>query len=397
MESKLSTSTILTEEAKKNYNLRNSLYHAYNEKKGYGDDIQELPFEENDSFMTVYDENWSNIQEVSNHDATRINKVKNKRGMRDGTILKIVPQDIKQVYRMTSPIKYVRILEFNYPIDSKFLHVDGTARNKGYFNQGFNIYEHKRVTETKYQKEDGCFSIEIEERSFHKKCDKIMTSNQIEYYKKWLYSQGTTTSLLLIDSINIRQNFMKQRKTLFFNTEKTHTILYNQGSTTEYYFKKLDNTTLEWIKTQPCITRTTNLNHSCGMEMSLVEESFNIKYLELIKMDISDTYKVHSLLKKFKISSNLVTNDLLGTFGIKSSDNYESYQQNLCEYYLKFGLQKPDIISLNRTTLIKNINNDKELYQGHFVIWSERWLSNKSNYIKFYLVILIDEEYKSEN
>ena len=52
----LKSSSRLKEEADKDFNLRNALYYAYKKKKGYGDDVEEIPMEEIESFLSLHDE-----------------------------------------------------------------------------------------------------------------------------------------------------------------------------------------------------------------------------------------------------------------------------------------------------------------------------------------------------
>lgn len=296
------------------------------------------------------------------------------------------------MHRMHSPIKQVRLLEFNFPINCKIFQ-DRSAIGQEYFNWALNIYEYKRVTATKYQKEEECFSIDIEEKNVYKEPTFDINSSEIQYYFDWVYSQGNKDGLILINAIKSMEKHISQKR-------KDSIILANIPKFTShnrYYFQQLDTTTLKWIKEQPYFIRVQTLNkHLKDQSLSLIEESFSINYLKLLGLDTNNTDEIHSLLKKFKISGNFSTNDFLGSYCHREMLS-EGHGDRRYQDYVNCGLQMPHVIVPNRSILIQNVENGEGLYVGHFVIWNETWSDFVGRFMKFYIVFVIDEKCKQES
>ena len=207
--------------------------------------------------------------------------------------------------------------------------------------------------------------------------------DKINYYIDWILSLGNKDGLLLIETIKFLTS-QKKQITKSLDQEKATQYLNNGKA----YFKHFDRVTLEWIKTQPYFTKCQYQKKNLQQEdiLSLTDESYSIKYLELIGMNIANTDEIHSLLKKFKHMNCLLTNDILGSsyHGSKQGD------EQFYEEYTKAGLQRPNKITEKRSLLIRDVNTDEELYLGHFVLW----LKIKVEYVKSYCVVVIDEKLK---
>ena len=179
------------------------------------------------------------------------------------------------------------------------------------------------------------------------------------------------------------------------NIKKTNQEELNMDNLNElllqkkYTFKQIEDTTMDWIKTQPyficvhCINKDHTLN--------LTEEYFSNNLLELLGLDTTNRDQIHSILKKFKITNAFSTNDFFGSFEYHEMLS-NSYGDERYEEYTNCGLEKPHVILKERSIQIKDIDNDEELYKGHFVMWHENWVTFKHKFIKIYLAFIIDEK-----
>ena len=150
---KLKKSQFLRDKADENHDLLKSIYFAYNQKKGYGNYVIELPLDDIESVLTSrsnYDD-YSMKNDVSCKEIVFIPKslIRKNRSTKNGTILKVVPFEYEPIERMSSPIKQVRVLEFVFPIDSN-ISLGSDYDTKNYFDWIVDILDYKRVTATKY-------------------------------------------------------------------------------------------------------------------------------------------------------------------------------------------------------------------------------------------------------
>lgn len=182
-------------------------------------------------------------------------------------------------------------------------------------------------------------------------------------------------------------SFLKQQTKYNMNINQ----IQEYATKKRHYFKKLDNMTLEFIRSQPYFMRLHFLDMSKKkITFEIKEQHFSRKYLELFGVDTSKNDEVHSLLKTFKIDVSMATNDFLGSYchhEITNKDKNPDYNQ-----YINCGLEVPYVILQRRSILLRNINNDEDLYKGHLHIWDEHWIESKGRFSKFYCVFVIDEK-----
>ena len=88
---------------------------------------------------------------------------------------------------MDSPIQYVRILQFRFPVNCKIFQ-DRTAKGQGYFSWALDVSEYKRVVATKYYKEEEYFSIMKENKNCYEEALFCLESNEAKYYFDWIQS-----------------------------------------------------------------------------------------------------------------------------------------------------------------------------------------------------------------
>ena len=337
----------------------------------------------------------SNIQQVSRSESLEVlirnKKTKAKkrktRFAHNGTILKLVPWDLEPMYNMDSPIQDVRILQFRFPVNCKIFQ-DGTARDQECFSWALDASKYKRGVATKYYKEEEYFSITNENKNCDEEALFGLESKEAKYYFDWIYSQGNKDGLLLIDAIKSMAHFFKKLNKLPITID----VIQELKLRNLYYFKKPNSTTLEWIKTQPYLTRFNKITED--ETLSLTEECFSNSYLELMGLDTNNTDKIHSLLKKSKISA-ISTNDFLGSYTFVEVCSKE-YGDSRYEKYINCGLERPFCILQNRSILIKSLESGEELYKGHFVVWDEVGTNLEQKFLKLYVVFIIDEKIKEE-
>lgn len=389
MEIKLFRSNFLKDKVENDKNLREAVYYSYNQKKGYGYGIEEIPADDSESFLSDKNSLKSNEQQLSTQVPSdkqiRWNQ-KKRRLIRNGAVLKLVPYDLGPIHRIRSPIKHVRINNFLFPVNCNIFQ-DRTAKDQEYFKLVYNSNEYKRVVATKYYKEEECFGIDIEEKYYNEGNSYNLESNEAKYYFDWIYSQGNKDGLILIDAIKYMAKQIKKTNQEELNMENLNELVLFK----KFNFKQLDSTTLEWIKTQPyfiCV-HCINKDHTSNLK----EEYFSSNQLELVGLDTSNIDEIHSILKTFKITNAFSTNDFFGSFEYHEMLS-NTYGDERYEQYTKCGLEKPHVILQKRSIRLKNINSNEELYKGHFVMWSENWVTFKHKFIKIYLAFVIDEKSK---
>lgn len=189
MSSILSSNKILKQKAERNSDLRKALYYAYHQKRGYGNDIHELPINNSDqeSFLSSEDDS-----EISTHthllyrriqsDFQAFKKAK-KRGVKNGTVLKLVPQSVQPKHRMQPPIKNVWIRKFINPINCKIFQ-KAVAKGQECFSWSSNVSEYHRLVATTYYKEEECFGVQTEEKNIQKEHAFDLESSEMKYYLK---------------------------------------------------------------------------------------------------------------------------------------------------------------------------------------------------------------------
>ena len=402
MSSILLSNNLLKEKSKTNSNLRKALYYAYHQKKNYGDGIEELPIYDNDRgiLFSSYNESQNEVSLSSdslyNNINTRIAEDiqafirENKRGVKNGTVLKLVAYEVEPMHRMYSPIKNVRIGTFNFPVNCKIFQ-DRIDKGQEHFNWQTDISEYKRVIATTYQKEEKCFGVETQEKNIYTEPVFDLESNVTKYYFKWIYSQGNIDGLKFINAI---KSMTKNSRKIIIPPEKDP-LIANEISLQEkfHYLKQLDSTTLEWIKTQPYFTKVQKVNDNSGAS---THEQFSINFLKLIGQDTNNKDQVHSSLRKSKVMESCSTNDFFGVFQMMyEMSNNPSRGENY-EQYIKCGLEMPYLIFPSKSMLLKNIENGEVLYKGHFVIWNESWIEPEGNFRKCIGVFVIDEKCKQD-
>ena len=399
MNSILLSNSLLKKKAENDENLRKALYYAYYKRRGYGDHIEELPLEDFESFLSFEDgsltdddnsgiSNRPNFSDMENTQNNKIAPNKRKRYVRDGTILKLIPLDLVPLYRMNSLIKYVRIFDFNFPVDSKIFQ-DRCAKGSEYFKWSIDISEYKRVVATKYQKGDDSFSVDIEEKKNFDGNNFNQRSPQVRYYFDWILSLGNKEGLLLINSIKHLANHIKQKSKAVFKLEQVPEFV----SKKEHYYKQIDTTTKNWIKSQPYFMKVFSVDQNDqDLTMKVIEEHYSMKYLESFGLNISKKDEIHSSLKSFKVSTNVVTNDFLGSFShheiLTNKENNPAYDQ-----YRECGIEIPHVILQNGSIVLKNIVTGEDSYKGQYDCWFENWIDIQfRKFLKYYVVFIISEK-----
>ncbi len=78
-------------------------------------------------------------------------------------------------------------MDFNFPLDCKIFQ-DGCAKGMESFIWSLDISQFKRVTATKYHKDEDLFSIDIEEKNDYGENKFSLDSNETKYYFEWISS-----------------------------------------------------------------------------------------------------------------------------------------------------------------------------------------------------------------
>ena len=375
---KLEKSQLLREKADENYDLMESIYFAYNKKKGYGNHIIEIPIDDKESIFTSgeYD-NYSMKNTVFSKDSLfKHNSLKKSlKRKKNGTILKVVPFEYEPIDRMCSPIKQVRVLEFVFPIDSN-ISLRSDSDTKYYFDWIADMADYKRVVATKYDKLKDEFCRTLEERSLSTVQQNSYENNEIEYYKSWLYSQGNNDMVKIAQNIDLLINNAKTNSKIAINLEDIEKFIQNG----KFYFFRLDDQTRNWIKLQPYKKAKYFVDNKGKKSVTLIEEKYSRKYLELFGLELNNNYNVHSIIKNFTTKKRIVTDDFIGMF--KQFLNKNEFNE--------VGVSQP-IQVLTRKKLTLRSSDNEELYKGHIYNWEDAYITKTGRYIKFYIVFMIDE------
>ena len=102
---------------------------------------------------------------------------------------------------------------------------------------------------------------------------------EIGYFKKWLLSLGNKRALAFEQSIDANYRKLLDLKSNFFqiNTQFLQLLLLTDVNSIDYntkhYIEKLDNNTKNWIKSNFCIKRLSEINLDTG-DQSLKHMTF---------------------------------------------------------------------------------------------------------------------------
>ena len=282
------------------------------------------------------------------------------------------------INRMSSPIKQVRVLEFVFPIDSN-ISLCSDSDKKYYFDWLVDVSDYKRVVATKYDKEKDEFSRTLEEKSLSTVTKNFSECKEVEYYKSWLYSQGNSDMAKIAQTIEEMFKFATMMSQIEIDLEVLKKCMQNG----KFYFNRLDDQTRNWIKSQPYWKRKYFVdNRSVNKNVTLIEEKFSRKYLELFGFDLNNNDS-HAIIKNFSTKERIVTDDFIGY--INQFHNRNTQNENN-----EVGVSKPTQVLNNKKLTIRSSNNE-ELYKGHIHSWEEAYITMTGRYIKFYEVLIIDE------
>ena len=404
MQSQLTISLKLKEKIKDDPDLEKALYYAYNKKMDYGPDVYELPVSDNESFISIEQDGELSVINSFSSDYTDQNSEetveyfgRKTRYVHAGTILKLKPQFDEPVHRMSSPLQTVRVLDFVFPVNSAIFSGE-QQKSKGLeFKLFTNIYDFKRVTAVKYDNNEDVFSIDIEEKNFNKEFVYHVHSNEIMYYYDWLKSHGDKEGLefflkqkgfldrfkkrIICTSDISSTNMMMQEKKISFE-EKVKALSKPQVG--KRYAKKIDDITMEWIKSMPYIIRRFKLVETEQyLSTELIEEVLSRNYLQLVGMSPENRDQVFSDLKKFSglgFFCNAVTENWIYVNTDKDNDDYS-----------KCGLQKPYKIFQPKSCCIKTLDTEETL-EGHFVVWIQEYAENGQKYMENHMVQIVDKK-----
>ena len=400
MQIELKISFELQERIKEDPEQERAIYLAYNKKRGYGKCIFELPVNDSDSFMSnANDENdyeFNDSQFTCSDQGSEIVDFSNikRKYVGAGSILKLIPQFDAPLHRMGSPIQSVRVLEFTFPVNSVIFSGAQQTEKCVNFKHYINAYDFKRVTAVKYHKDDDVFSIDIEEKNLNKEPDHHLDSNEIMYYYDWLTSQGNKEGLEFLQK---QKGFLNRfKKRIVYTprielgmehkvnslTEKINKTPINQP---KQYGKKIDDITMEWIKTMPYIIRKVKLLETERyLTADTCEEKYSKKYQELIGMSTDNKDKIFSDLRNFKCIDLMYTTDVAEGWIYINTDQID-------DEYSRCGLQKPYKIMKKNSCIIKSPDMENVL-EGHFVQWIQEYKQNDQKFMENIQVYIVDKK-----
>ena len=273
-----------------------------------------------------------------------------------------------KITQLPNPIKMVKFNEFSFPLDSDIFFdlKDKKTREHVAFHMKT---DDKRVDSVTYDSNKKIFTAKYQEKV--SLGQELFQNAQESYFKEFLTSLGSKKAMDMIETLK-KFKASGERK---YQMESQYSLTKPTGKEKRIIISSVDKKYQEIIKILPCQHRLVRLTNNSTEELGLIEEEFNMPFLNLMGYTEENKGEIYKDLLNSKIQTSIYTKDVFEIMqSIFDNTNLQLNRNNL-----------DSIAHPGSYTLRDKHGND--VMKFRFKKLQENWIENGCRYKKSYTIL----------